>query len=138
MKRIAWIFGLIIGAILVVNMIAMVQMIYKGNTLKGNDISGYTILVVIFSLIFFGVRNYRNRQAEGDFTFGKAFKLGALIAFIGATVYVAVWLFYYYLFVPDFMEVYTSCVLRQSPASELQEQTRQMASLNRCIKIPCL
>lgn len=136
MKRIAWIFGLIIGAILAVNMVAMVQMIYKGNALKGNDIAGYTVLVAIFSLIFFGVKNYRNKQTEGDFTFGKAFKLGALIAFIGATVYVVVWLFYYYLFVPDFMDVYTSCVLRQSPASELHERTLQMANFKEMYENP--
>lgn len=102
MKKTVWIFGLIIGGILAANMVAMVQMVYSGK-FKGNDFVGYAALVVIFSIIFFGIRNYKNKQNAGLISFGKAFKIGTLIAFIGSTVYVVVWLFYYYLFVPDFM-----------------------------------
>lgn len=136
MKKIVWIFGLIIGAILTVNMVAMVQMIYRGVPLKGNDLAGYTALVVIFSLIYVGVRNYRNKQPGQQLTFGKAFKTGALIACIGSTAYVAAWLFYYYLFVPDFMEVYASCTLRQCAPADLAATTRQMANFREMYKNP--
>jgi len=136
MKKIVWIFGLIIGVVLAANMVAMVQMIYSGVSMKGNDIAGYTALVVIFSLIYFGVRNYRNKQVGSQLTFGKAFKMGAIIAFIGSTVYVVVWLFYYYLFVPDFMDVYASCILRQCPPSDLAAKTQQMATFKEMYKNP--
>lgn len=135
MKKTVLIFGLIIGGILAANMVAMVQMVYNGN-LKGNDFVGYAALVVIFSLIFFGVRNYRNKQGDGLISFGKAFQIGALIAFVGSTVYVLVWLFYYYLFVPDFMDVYASCVLRESTPSDLPAKTQQMADFKEMYKNP--
>lgn len=136
MKRTVLIFGLIIGVILAMNMVAMVQMIYRGDGFKGNDLVGYAALVLIFSLIFFGVRNYRKNQTDGLLTFGKAFSVGALIAFIASTIYVLVWFFYYYLFVPDFMEVYTSCVLRQCSAAELPAKTLEMANFAEMYKNP--
>lgn len=135
MKKTVWIFGLIIGGILAANMVAMVQMVYSGK-FKGNDFVGYAALVVIFSIIFFGIKNYKNKQNAGLISFGKAFKIGTLIAFIGSTVYVVVWLFYYYLFVPDFMDVYTSCVLRESTPADLPAKTQQMADFKEMYKNP--
>ena len=93
----------------------------------GNDVLGYAVMVVIFSLIFFGVRNYRNKELGGVITFGKAFKTGFLIALVASTVYVAVWLFYYYLFVPDFIDVYSEHVLTQCTSeAELTAKTEEM------------
>lgn len=136
MKRIVLIFGLVIGAILCANMIIMVRMIYSNTSFKGNDIVGYAAMVVLFSLIFFGIRNYRNNQLNGYISFGRAFKAGALIALIASTMYVAVWLFYYYLFVPDFIDVYTSCVLKNCKASDVPAKTAQMADFKEMYKNP--
>src|SRR4051794_4599599 len=108
MKKIVLIFGLSLGAILCVNMIYMVNLLYTNPHFKSNDIVGYAAMVVIFSLIFFGVRNYRNKRLEGVISFGKAFKTGALIALVASTIYVVVWLFSYYLFVPDYLDKYIS------------------------------
>jgi hypothetical protein len=90
----------------------------------------------MFSLIFFGVRNYRNKQLNGIITFGKAFKTATLIALVGSTIYVIVWLFYYYLFVPDFIEVYTERVLNTCSPSDLEAKTKQMASFKELYKNP--
>ena len=57
-------------------MIVMVNLMYTDPDFMSNDIVGYAAMVVMFSLIFFGVRNYRNKQLEGYITFGKAFKWG--------------------------------------------------------------
>jgi len=51
------IFGVIIGAILCANMIVMINMMYNSTDFKGNDIVGYAAMIVLFSLIFFGVTN---------------------------------------------------------------------------------
>ncbi|SMC44631.1 DUF4199 domain-containing protein [Pedobacter africanus] len=136
MKKIVLIFGLIIGTILSANMLNMVTMIYNGKDFKGNDVVGYVALVVVFSIIFFGIRNYRNKRLEGQITFGRAFKTGALIAFVGSTVYVIIWLFYYYLFVPDFIDAYTACVLKNCTASDLPAKTAQMAEFKEMYKNP--
>lgn len=136
MKKVVLIFGLIIGTILCVNMVVMVNMMYSHTDFKGNDIVGYAAMVVLFSLIFFGVRNYRNKQLDGFISFGKAFKTGALIAFVGSTMYVVVWLFYYYLFVPDFIDVYSSYVLNNCTQADLPVKTAEMANFKEMYKNP--
>lgn len=136
MKKIVLIFGFVIGTILCANMIVMINMMYSNPSFKGNDLVGYTAMVVLFSLIFFGVRNYRNKHLNGLISFGKAFKTGTLIALVGSTMYVVVWLFYYYLFVPDFIDVYTSYVLNECTASDLPAKTAEMENFKEMYKNP--
>jgi 4-amino-4-deoxy-L-arabinose transferase-like glycosyltransferase len=113
MKKNVVIFGLVMGAVLCIPWIIMVNMLYNNPEFKSNDFLGYAILVVIYSLIFVGIRNYRNKELSGIISFGKAFKTGALITLVAASFYVIAWLFCYYLFVPDFMEVFTRHMLYQ-------------------------
>lgn len=136
MKKNILIFGLIIGTILCINMIIMINMMYNDPDFKGNDIVGYTVMVVTFSLIYFGIRKYRNKYLDSFISFGKAFKIGALVAFVGATIYVIVWLFYYYLFAPDFMDVYTVYILENTAESDLQAKTVEMANFKEMSKNP--
>lgn len=136
MKRIVLIFGLIIGTILCANMIVMVNMMYSNTDFKGNDIVGYAAMVVMFSLIFFGVRSYRNKRLDGYISFGKAFKTGFLIALVGSTMYVIAWLIYYYLFVPDFIDVYTDYVLKACSPNDVQAKTAEMANFKEMYKNP--
>lgn len=132
------VFGLVIGIILCVNMIYMVNQIYTNSGFKGNEILGYAAMVIVFLLIYFGTRNYRNKQLDGYITFAKAFKVGFLIALVASTMYVVVWLFYYYLFVPDFIEHYASHVLNQCSTSDLQTKTAEMENLKELYKNPVL
>lgn len=137
MNRNVLIFGLVLGAILCGNMIYMVHLCYTNPDFKSNDVIGYTALIVIFSLVFFGVRNYRNKELGGIISFGKAFKTGALIALAGATMYVVVWLFYYYLVVPDYLDKYIAHVLKevaQEKPADLAAKTKEMASFKEMYK----
>ena len=136
MKKNVLVFGLIMGAILCVHMIYMVNLLYTNPNFKSIDIVGYASMVVVFSLIFFGVRNYRNKKLEGVISFGKAFKTGALIALVASTVYVVVWLFSYYLFVPDFLDKYISHVLKECSASDLTAKTKEMENFREMYKNP--
>ena len=136
MKKNVLIFGLVLGAILCVNMIRMVNLCYTNPDFKPNNFIGYTALVVIFSLIFFGVRNYRNKQLSGIISFGRAFKTGALIALAGATMYVVVWLFYYYLFVPDYLDKYIPHVLKEADPADLPAKTKHMQDFKEMYKNP--
>lgn len=136
MKKNVLIFGLVLGTILCVNMIYMVNLCYTSPDFKSNDVVGYAAMVVVFSLIFFGVRNYRGKHLGGFISFGKAFKTGALIALVGSTMYVVAWLFYYYLFVPDYLDVYISHVLRETPDAELAIKAEEMESFKEMYKNP--
>ena len=131
MKRTVLIFGLILGTILATQMAFTVNLVYENPDFVGNDVLGYAAMVVVFSLTFFGIRNYRNQQLNGVITLGQALKTGALIAVVGSTIYVVAWLFYYHLFVPDFIDQYTRHVLDEASrngatAAELAAKTEEM------------
>ena len=117
-------------------MIVMVNMMYSDTGFKGNDIVGYAAMIILFSLIFFGVKNHRDKQLGGYISFGKAFKMGSLTALVGATLYVVAWLFYYYLFVPDFIDVYTDHVLTTCAPEDVKAKTAQMADFKEMYKNP--
>jgi len=141
MKRNVLIFGLILGTIMTGHMVYIIDVVYHNPDFESNDVVGYAAMVVVFSLTFFGIRNYRNKQLNGVISLGQAFKTGALIAIIGSSMYVGVWLFYYYLFVPDFLDKYTLHVIHQATrngatASELAAKTQEMEQFKEMYKSP--
>jgi pheromone shutdown protein TraB len=136
MKKTVLIFGLVLGIVLCANMIYTVNMVRNNPDFAGNEVIGYAGMVVVFSLTFFGIRNYRDKQLNGVISLGNAFKTGALIALIGATMYVVTWLFYYHLFVPDFLDKYIAHVLKNVPAADLPAKTKEMADFKEMYKNP--
>lgn len=139
MKKNVLVFGLIAGGILCINYIVMISMMYSNPGFKSNDFLGYAFMLVVLSLIFFGVRNYRNKELDGIISFGKAFKTGLYITLVASTLYVVVWLFYYYFFVPDFMEVYTEHVLQQCTSeAELTAKKEEMEKFSEWYENPLL
>ena len=132
MKRYVLTYGLVLGTILCINMIYLVNLCYNHPDFESNDLLGYGAMLITFSLIFIGVINYRNKQLHGIISFGEALKTSLLIALIGSTMYVGVWLFYYYQFVPDFMYKYTQHVLKEAVRDgagniELAAKKKEMA-----------
>ena len=93
-------------------------------------------MVIIFSLIYFGVRNYRNHHLDGKISFLQAFKTGTLICLVASTIYVVFGLLYYYFFVPDFIDVFTDYVIRNSAPDEVEAKTAQMANFKEMYKNP--
>jgi hypothetical protein len=140
MKRNVLIFGLVLGTILCANMLYMVNICYNNPEFESNDILGYTVMLVVFSMTFFGIRNYRNKELNGIISFGRAFKTGALIAFAGSTMYVATWIFCYYLFVPDYLDKYTEHVLIQTAreGSDVNAKAKEMADFKEMYKSPLM
>jgi len=141
MKRNVLIFGLILGIILAGHAVYMMSLVYRNPDFESNDIVGYAAMVVVFSLTFFGIRNFRNKQLNGVISFGEAFKTGAMIALVGSTIYVVIGLSYYYLFVPDFLDKYTLHVINQATrngatAAELATKTQELAQFREMYKSP--
>jgi hypothetical protein len=115
MKKTVLTFGLIAGAILSAMMLLTVPFMDEIGFDRG-EIIGYTSMVLAFLLIFFGVRSYRDNVAGGTVSFGRAFKVGALITVVAALCYVATWQVVYYKFTPDFMERYQAHILEKARA----------------------
>ncbi len=136
MKKNILIFGSVLGAFLCINVIIMMNLLYNNPTMETHDFLGYIALVIVHSLLFFGVRNYRNKQLDGFISFGKAFNTGLLITLLASTIYVVVGLLYYYLFLPDFIDKFIENVLHYTPADELAAKTEQMESFKEMYKNP--
>jgi hypothetical protein len=136
-KKKVLIFGVILGLVLCVPWLIMVKMLYTNPEFKSNDILGYAILLVIYSLIFVGIRNYRNKESGGIISFAAAFKIGALITLVAATLYVVIWLITYYLFIPDFLDVFTEHVLYQCTSeADLAAKTKEMETFTKLYENP--
>jgi hypothetical protein len=144
MKKNIIIYGIIAGIVVSVLMLLSVNSI---NHREGNFdynrslLIGYASMLIAFSLVFVGIRNYRNKYNEGAISFGKAFKIGIMIVLIASTIYVAAWLVDYFYFIPDFAEKYSAHMLDQLKASgashaEIDKQTKEMADFARMYKNP--
>ena len=136
MTKTIFTFGLALATILCIYMVYMVGLMYDNPDFKGNMFLGYLKQLVIFSVLFFGVWYFRDKVSLGSITFLKALKLGSLIALLACSIYVIFSLLYYNLFAPDFMDVYTSHVLKSVPADELAAKTAEMENFKQMFKNP--
>ncbi|MBO9672958.1 MAG: DUF4199 domain-containing protein [Sphingobacteriaceae bacterium] len=143
MKKNVIVFGLIAGVIVSVLMVLSMMRCYNDPNLEHSMLIGYASMVLAFSFIFVGIKNYRDKYNDGLITFGKAFKIGALISLVASTIYVIVWLVDYYVFMPDFMDKYVAQVLREAKAdgasaAELTKMTKELAANQEMYKNPVM
>jgi hypothetical protein len=78
---------------------------------------GYATMLLAFSLIYFGVRSYRDQTAGGTVRFGRALAVGALIGLVASLCYVATWEVLYFNFMPDFMDKYAAHEMEKARAA---------------------
>jgi hypothetical protein len=144
MKKNIIIYGAIAGILVSTFMLVTVNYIShcEGNVdYDTSMLIGYASMLVAFSLVFVGIRNYRDKYNQGIISFGKAFRIGILIVLIASTIYVVAWMIDYYFFIPDFAEKYaanTIAKLKTSGASqiEIDKETKEMAEFARMYKNP--
>ncbi|GAB3931366.1 DUF4199 domain-containing protein [Mucilaginibacter myungsuensis] len=134
MKRNVWVFGGISAVLLTIWLIIGIGFCYNGTApdYEGSMVMGYASMVLAFSLVFVGVKNYRDKFNGGVVTFGKAFTMALYMVLIASATYVIVWLIEYYFFIPDFMDKYTThCIARiKSSSDTAAEQATAIADIN--------
>jgi len=70
------------------------------------ELVGYASIVVAMSLVYFAMRNYRDKENEGQLNFGDGMKIGTIISAIGGLAFAAYNLVFVTLIDPDFNEKY--------------------------------
>ena len=67
--------------------------LYVNGTLNmdNGELTGYSSMVIALSLVFFGIKSYRDKHLKGIISFGQAFKVGILITVIAAVIYALAW-----------------------------------------------
>lgn len=91
MKKIILVYGLISGAIVIASMIFSLAVAGDGNHIAALQWAGYLIMIVALTMIFVGIKRYRDQTLGGVIRFGTAFLLGLGISAVAGVVYVAVW-----------------------------------------------
>mgnify|MGYP001567028496 CR=1 FL=1 len=144
MKKIVLTFGLIAGAIFTATMFGAMPLWKNGTiTFENGELVGYTSMVIALSMVFFGVKSYRDNHLNGSITFGHALKAGSLIALVAALGYAISWEFYFNLVAPDFMEKYAAFSINRAKVSgaaeaEVQKIITQMDQAKELYKNPLL
>jgi len=143
MKKNILIYGLISGLIVSALMAVNLGMVSKNGNFDNSVLIGYTSMIIAFSLIFVGIKNFRDKYNGGVISFGKAFKVGFFITLIASTIYVIVWLIEEHYFFPDFMDKYTANELNKLRASgisatKLASKTKELEQAKEMYKNPAL
>ena len=144
MKKNVIIYGLIAGIVVSILMLFSINYISHVEDKVDYNTSlliGYASMLIAFSLVYVGIRNYRDKYNGGVISFGKAFKIGTMIVLIASTIYVVAWLIDYFFFIPDFAEKYSAHMLDELKASgasqtEIDKQTKEMTEFARMYKNP--
>jgi len=144
MKKNIFIYGLISG--IIVSVIMLISMNYYSHCEGNVDLStsmliGYASMLIAFSMVFVGIRNYRDKFNNGVISFGKAFKTGILIALVASTIYVVSWLICYFFFIPDFMDKYGALEIENMKTSgaaiaEIENKKKEMEAFSKLYKNP--
>src|SRR6476620_9860539 len=114
------IYGVIAGIVVSILMLSSVNYLShcEGNVDYNQSLLiGYASMLLAFSLVFVGIRNYRDKYNGGVISFGKAFKVGFLIVLVASTIYVIAWMIDFFIFIPDFMDKYSSQMIEELRAN---------------------
>lgn len=133
MFSIAFIYGLLAGAITIAS-ILLSLIFFDSSHVASLEWLGYLVMILALSLIFFGVKRYRDRDLGGVITFGNAFMVGMLIAVIAGFAYVIGWEIYLAMTDHAFIAQYASTLIEEMTAqgateAEIADLTAQMDAL---------
>jgi hypothetical protein len=142
MKKIILTNGLIAGVIVSIMFPITWPLMEKGILNFDNGmIFGYGSMLIAFSMIFFGVKTFRDQHQGGVITFGKAFQIGILITVIASVMYALSWEVCYHTIATDFTEKYTTRYLDKmaeegATSVEIAAKKTEMENFNEMYKNP--
>jgi len=144
MKRIIIVNGLIAGAI-VSAMLLISMPLHKSGILNFDSgmLTGYASMVIALSMIFFGIKSYRDAHQGGVITFLQGLKIGLLITLIAAILYAITWEFYFAMDGGSFMASYSEYYLNKMAAegaseTKIIEAKKEMDDFNQMYKNPAI
>ena len=118
MRKIILTFGSIAGLV-IIGSIILGALLARSESTKFSELVGYLVMIVALSVIFVGIKRYRDRELGGVIKFGPALLLGLGISLVAGVVYVVSW--EVYLSVTDyaFIHEYTQATIEAKKAAGL-------------------
>jgi hypothetical protein len=138
-KRIILVYGTLAGAVVIGSAILSLNLADEGSLPP--EWLGYLVMIVAFSLIFVGIKRYRDIALGGVIRFGTALGLGLGITVVASAIYVVAWEINLALTDHAFVEEYTQSLLDRgreagkSPA-ELDAMAEEMETMKRMYANP--
>ncbi len=94
------IYSFITGIVLFLSALVLAQDLSYG----AQEVLGYTSMVVSVCFVYFGIKNYRDKENNGTISFGKALTIGMLITLFAALGFGIIDFIYTAFINPDFVE----------------------------------
>lgn len=128
MKKIVIIYGLIAGLI-VGGLMLLTMPLWKSGVLNfdNGELVGYTTMVVALSMVFFGIKSFRDNYSGGTVTFWNAFRVGILITLVASVMYALAWEISYANMGEEFVQKMTNHYFDELKAGGASEQELQKA-----------
>ncbi|MER3376153.1 MAG: DUF4199 domain-containing protein [Allomuricauda sp.] len=131
MKKTVLRFGLY-GSITICVLFLISWFVLDGLPYSTQEVLGYVSMILALGFVFFGIKQYRDKENDGKLSFKKALLIGVLISLITALVFGILDVFYTEVLNPDFMtEYYNQSVetMKASlPADEFEAKLTEMES----------
>lgn len=126
----AFLYGFATGLLIICSMIASFAVFGMKSDASSMAV-GFLLMAFYMSLIFFGIKRFRNIDQGGVIKFSKALGLGISMAFFAALAYVLVWEIYIAFTGDTFIIGYTDMLLEKAKAkgmsgAELSDYTSKM------------
>lgn len=111
--------------------------------ISGSEAFGYVAMLLALSLVFVGIRQYRQNELDGMISWARGFGLGAMISLVAGLIYVVIWEIYLARTGYTFFDTYvaeTLAALETSGATsdEIAKQRDHMESLRGVYASPTL
>lgn len=147
MSKITLTFGLLAGILLAAFLVITTKLCANDTiNLDNSELIGYGSMIIALSMIFFGIKSYRDNYQRGAIKFGKALRVGLLITSVASLIYAAAGEAYYQ-FDPQgqaaLMEKYADHHLNKmrmegASTAALEQKAEEMTALKEMNKNPII
>jgi amino acid transporter len=147
MRKVSLTFGLLAGVIVSAYLIVVIMFWVKnGKIVDDNALAGYAAIVIAFSMVFFGIKSYRDNYQSGKIRFWKGFQVGLFITLVASFMYVITWETFTQINPASseaFIDYYAQCQIdklkgKGVSADEIDKQVKDMVDLKSMYRNPVI
>jgi hypothetical protein len=125
-------YGIIAGLIVSLPWLVYMLTLPADGHMNHSMLLGYTLMIVALSMVFVGIKQYRDRSPGGTIRFGKALLLGLGISAVASLIYVIGWEICMAFSQYDFIAAYSKMIVDGARAqgagpAEMEAATKQAA-----------
>ena len=131
MLRYSFIYGAIIGVVVIAFMCA-VLLVLGTEDVFSSELAGYAIMLAILSLVFVGIKRFRDVEHGGVIKFTQAAGVGVGIAIVASVFYAISWEFFLVATDFAFIESYSQSLIAEVEARDIDAaaKAKQIAEIN--------